>query len=143
MRASGLLDTGAIIALLDSGDPWHTKCAPAFESQQLPLGTTTAVLTELFHLIRRYRGGPQAAKDFVLSGAVTILPMTDQDLPEIERLMNRYADRSMDFADATLVRAGSRHNLTTILTVDHDDFETYRMDRKTEVPNRSLSVAAE
>lgn len=130
MNASGLVDTGAILAMLNPRDPWHQKCTAAFESQQLPLGTTTAVLTELFHLIRRYRGGVQLAQSFVLSNVVTILPITDHDLPEVNRLMERYADRPMDFADATLVRVGSRHNLTTILTIDHDDFETYRMDRK-------------
>ncbi len=76
---------------------------------------------------------------FLLSGAITILPITDQDLPEIDKLMERYADRPMDFADATLVRVGSRHNLTTIFTIDHDHFETYRMERKRKfriVPGR-------
>lgn len=139
MNASSLVDTGAILAMLNPRDPWHAKCTAAFESQQLPIGTTTAVLTELFHLIRRYPGGMQLARRFVSSGAVTILPITDHDMPEIERLMTRYADRPMDFADATLVRVASRHNLTTIFTIDHDDFETYRMERKRKfrvVPGR-------
>jgi len=33
----------------------------------------------------------------------------------------------MDFADATLVRLAARESISTILTVDHDDFETYRI----------------
>ena len=43
--------------------------------------------------------------------------------------MARYADRPMDFADATLVRVAEREGLRTILTIDHDDFETYRIGR--------------
>ncbi len=41
--------------------------------------------------------------------------------------MERYRDRPMDFADATLVHAGSKLRLADILTIDHNDFETDRM----------------
>jgi len=41
--------------------------------------------------------------------------------------MVQYADRPMDFADATLVHLAGRERLSVILTVDHDDFETYRL----------------
>ena len=34
----------------------------------------------------------------------------------------------MDFADATLVHLARRESITLILTVDHNDFETYRID---------------
>jgi len=42
--------------------------------------------------------------------------------------MARYRDRPMDFADATLVHLAGRESLASILTVDHDDFETYRIE---------------
>jgi predicted nucleic acid-binding protein len=41
--------------------------------------------------------------------------------------MERYADRPMDFADATVV--AEREGLKTILTIDHADFETCRIGR--------------
>lgn len=44
--------------------------------------------------------------------------------------MARYADRPMDFADATLVHVAEREGIGTILTVDHSDFETYRIGRR-------------
>ena len=34
---------------------------------------------------------------------------------------------TLHFADATLVRVAERESLTTTLTIDHDDFETYRI----------------
>jgi uncharacterized protein len=58
-----------------------------------------------------------------------IAPITDADLPALDTLMHRYADRPMDFADATLVHIAEREGLNTILTIDHDDFETYRIGR--------------
>jgi predicted nucleic acid-binding protein len=36
----------------------------------------------------------------------------------------------MDFADGTLVYLAKREALTTILTVDHADFDTYRIEGK-------------
>jgi predicted nucleic acid-binding protein len=33
----------------------------------------------------------------------------------------------MDLADATLVHLARRESLSTVFTVDHDDFETYRI----------------
>jgi uncharacterized protein len=57
---------------------------------------------------------------------VKVLPTDERDLPDLERLMLKYADRPMDFADATLVRLAEREGLATILTVDRD-FEVYRI----------------
>jgi predicted nucleic acid-binding protein len=52
----------------------------------------------------------------------------DAGLRDIHSLMSLYWDRPMDFADATLVHLAKRESLTTIFTVDHSDFETYRID---------------
>lgn len=128
-RPQGIADTGALLALLDRGDRWHPRCAEGFSSLRLPLATSAAVLTELFHLL----DGPhqvEAAWSFLRSGAVVVLPIGDEDLPELESLMHRYRDRPMDFADATLVHLARREGLTTVFTVDHDDFETYRIEGK-------------
>jgi predicted nucleic acid-binding protein len=46
----------------------------------------------------------------------------------------------MDFADATLVHLARGEELVTIFTIDHNDFETYRIEGKRRfriVPNRS------
>jgi predicted nucleic acid-binding protein len=139
MRAAGLIDTGALLALLDEADSWHTACAAAFAATRLPLATSSAVLAELFHLLGPNPRDVAKAWRFLRSGAVALLPLTDADLPDLERLMRRYADRPMDFADATLVRLAERESLSTILTVDHDGFDTYRIKSRTRfrtVPGR-------
>ncbi len=41
-------------------------------------------------------------------------------------LMERYADRPMDFADASLVAAAEQLRTTRIFTLDRNDFATYR-----------------
>ncbi len=57
-----------------------------------------------------------------------LLPIEASELPALEALMRRYADRPMDFADATLVHLARRESLSTVFTIDHDDFETYRIE---------------
>jgi uncharacterized protein len=128
MGASGLIDTGAIVALLDRRDHWHERCSDAFVRLRTPLATSVAVLTEVFHLIGDHPRTIASAWGFLHSGAVTVRPIDDADLPALEELMREYADRPMDFADATLVRLAERDGLSTIFTIDHDDFETYRID---------------
>jgi hypothetical protein len=138
-RPKGLADTGAILALLARTDRWHQRCADAFAGLQLPLATSAAVLTELFHLLDDPRER-SAIWGFLRSGAVTVLPIGDEDLPHLEALMQRYHDRPMDFADATLVHLARREGLVTIFTIDHNDFETYRIEgtrRFRIVPDRS------
>lgn len=140
MPPAGLIDTGAIVAILDVSEFWHEPCLEALASLEMPLFTTEAVLTEFFHLIHARSLSLEKAWRFVRSGALTICPVQDSDLPTLQRLMDEYADRPMDFADATLVHLAARERLSLILTVDHDDFETYRLagrKRFTILPHRS------
>jgi hypothetical protein len=127
VRPSGLIDTGAILALLDRDDRWHDRCRAAFASLSLPLATSAAVLAELFHLVGDHPREVDAAWGFVRSGAVSVLPIGDADLSALENLMRRYADHPMDFADATLVQLADRESLVTVFTIDHSDFDTYRI----------------
>lgn len=127
MNVRALADTGALVAYLDRDDPWHERCLDAFEHLRLPLSTSTAVLTELFHLLGDNTKQIERAWTFVRSGAVTVLSISDRDLPDLEALMAKYDDRPMDFADATLVHLAQRESLSTVFTIDHDDFETYRV----------------
>jgi uncharacterized protein len=62
------------------------------------------------------------------SGAIVLATIDNAELDDVHALMSRYADRPMDFADATLVHLAKRERLSTIFTVDHADFETYRID---------------
>jgi predicted nucleic acid-binding protein len=79
----------------------------------------------------------------VRSGAIVLATITTADLPPLQELMSRYKDRPVDFADATLVHLAQRESLSTILTAEHDDFETYRIGgrkRFTILPERRGKV---
>lgn len=127
MNVSALADTGALLAYLDAGDRWHERCRSTLAQFRLPLVTSSAVLTELFHLVGDNRRELDITWKFVRSGALTVATIADADLPALEVLMRKYHDRPMDYADATLVHLAQRESIATVFTIDHDDFETYRV----------------
>lgn len=92
--------------------------------------TSEAVLTELFHLVGDDARDVSRTWDFVRSGALTVAPIDDADLPALRRLSERYVDRPMDFADATLVHLAEREGIRTVFTIDHSDFAIYRTEKR-------------
>jgi uncharacterized protein len=130
MAADVLLDTGALLALLDTSDVWHSYCREALKQLRVPLLTSEAVLTELFHFIGDHRARMDAAWKLIRSGGVALGSIEDSELDAVRALMSRYCDLPMDFADATLVYLAQRESIQTILTVDQNDFSVYRIAGK-------------
>ena len=128
MAADALIDTGAILALLDRTDRWHEVCLETFQQLRLPLVTSEAVLTELFQLVGDSRRETETVWKLISCGAIRLAVIEESALPEIHILMSRYWDRPMDFADATLVYLARREGLSTVFTVDQADFNTYRIE---------------
>ena len=124
---AGLIDTGAILALVDRDDRWHESCVETYNHNRLPWLTTEAVLTETFYLVQRNLRDDRAIWRLLRAGAIRMSAIANEELPQIQALMSEYADRPMDFADATLVHLAARERVSVILTIDHDDFETYRL----------------
>ena len=129
MPPSDLVDTGALLAIANAKDRWHRACLDVLPALRYPLIATTAVLTEAFYFASKKQGLTQRVWTFIRDAGITVAPIGDEDLPALEALMRRYAHRPMDFADATLVHVAEREGLSTVFTVDHDDFETYRIGR--------------
>jgi uncharacterized protein len=130
MAADALVDSGAIVAILDKTDPWHRPCQEALRQMHLPLLTSEAALTEAFHFVGDAQAKVETAWKFVRSGAVSLARIDHDELPQLHALMSRYWDRPMDFADATLVHLAKRESISAILTIDHSDFSTYRIEGK-------------
>lgn len=127
MAGELLLDTGALISLLDRSQKHHAEMAAFFREWERPVVSTEAVLTEATHLLGAVRGGGRACVDFFLSGGALLVPATRASLRRCRDLMSQYADLPMDFADATLVVLAEDLGTSTILTTDRRDFGVYRI----------------
>ena len=130
MAAEILIDTGAILALIDKSDEWHQVCVNTLPYLPMPFLTSEAVLTELFHFLERQRLNKEPAWRFLNTGIIAMAPIQHAELRHLQRLMSRYSDRPMDFADATLVYLAERESIDVIFAVDRPDFSIYRIGNR-------------
>ena len=127
MAGELLLDTGALVSLLDRSQKRHQAFARFFGEWDGPVVSTEAVLTEATHLLARVPGGGGACIDFFLSGAALLVPATKGSLRRCRELVSQYADLPMDYADATLVVLAEELGTNLVLTTDRRDFSVYRI----------------
>ena len=130
MAGELLLDTGALVSLLDRSQSGHAACAAFFDGWMGPLVTSEAVLTEATHLLGRFRGGADACLAFALHGGATVVPSTASSLGRCRALMRRHGDLPMDFADATLVVLAEELRTDLVLTTNRRHFGAYRIAGK-------------
>jgi len=121
-----LLDTGALVCLLDRSQKSHGKFATFFERWDGLVVSTEAVLTEATHLLRRMKGGKEACLDFFLSGGAVLVPFSISSLRLCRKLIEKYADLPMDYADSTLVALAEELETNLVFTTDRRDFGIYR-----------------
>jgi hypothetical protein len=127
-----LLDTGALVSLLDRSQHRHLAFTEYFESWSGEVVTTEAVLTEAIHLLMRVRRGPAACLDFVLSGGAVLVPASKASLRRARTLVEQYRDLPMDYADATLVALAEDIGTNLVFTTDQRDFSIYRIGGRQE-----------
>ena len=120
-----LLDTGVIVALFDRSERLHQRCVEAVQGSQASLVTCEAVIAEGCYLLRRLAGAPEAVLANVAAGIFQIPFQLSRSAPDVRRILQKYGDRRIDFADACLVHMAGELRTGEILTLDRD-FEVYR-----------------
>jgi predicted nucleic acid-binding protein len=130
-----LVDSGPIVALLDRRDTHHQWAKREIANLQEPLLTCEAVISEVFFLLSRVRGGNSIfialLRDSLVLASANFT-YRDQSV-EILRHLQRYSDTPMSFADACLVRMSEIERDSIIFTTDRD-FLTYRRNRRQSIP---------
>ena len=126
---TGIADTGFLVAFANRRDrffPWAFRLA---EQIHEPLLTCEAVLAEAaFHL-----GDSRLVLRMIETGLVRPAFVIGENLPALERLAQRYADRRPDLADLCLIRLSELHPRLPVITVD-GDFRIYRRNRRDTIP---------
>ena len=133
MAASVVVDTGPIVAFLDADDRYHDWAKVEFARLRPPLLTCEAVLTEACFLVDRGGGDPNGVVQLVERGILSVIRLFDVEAPSIARLMRRYKNVPISFADACLVRLVELTLQATLFTVD-SDFEIYRQKGRRLIP---------
>lgn len=127
MAGELLLDTGALVCLLDRSQKRHEEFVRFFDDWTGPVVSSEAVLTEATHLLGRLPGGAKTCLDFFLAGGALLVPTTPACLRRCRVLIDTYEERPMDFADATLVVLAEELDTNRVFTTARKDFSVYRI----------------
>ena len=122
-----LIDSGPLIALFDSSDKHHDKVISFVKSNEFPLITSIASITEALHLLDFNRNAQLDLLEWIHRGGVEISNIDNTDFGRIRELTDKYKDLPMDFADSCLVFLAEQLKLDTIATIDRD-FTIYRIN---------------
>jgi predicted nucleic acid-binding protein len=123
-----LTDTGPLVALINRHDPNHTVCVDA--TKRLPTGplvTTWPCFTEAMYLLFQGGGYPAQAELWRWRTArqLVLHHLVEEEIDRMATLMQKYRDRPMGLADASLVVAAERLGLRRVFPLD-SDFHIYR-----------------
>jgi len=131
MAKSALVDAGFLVALLSRRDGNHRWAAAQAPRLPPPWMTCEAVLSETSHLL----GGPgtRSLVSLLRRGALVCGYRFADDMDAVFKLLEKYADVPMSFADACLVRMTETLNDPVLLTTD-TDFRIYRRHGRQIIP---------
>lgn len=136
MSPQVILDTGPLIAFLNSRDAHHEWAREQWARTRPPFLTCEAVISEACFLAHRLAPGAQeAVVALVERGVVDPSFRLADEAAAVARMMKKYRDVPMSLADACLVRMTEHHPGSVVLTLD-GDFRVYRRGGRESVPVR-------
>lgn len=124
-----LTNTGPLVALLDRDDPQHAACLIALRKlPAVPLLTTWPCFTEAMYLLGEVGGYRYQSELWKLrrTGHLRLHELTSVEIDRRADLMDKYQDRPMDMADASLSVVAESASFRRLLTLD-SDFRIYRL----------------
>lgn len=104
-----LVDTGPLVALLDRSDAGHAWAVEVFKTLRPPLLTCEAVFAEAWYILGESGPSRGALAQLHASGIIRVAFDFETEATAIWRLLEKYADVPMDFADACMVRMAELH----------------------------------
>ncbi|UOG33457.1 type II toxin-antitoxin system VapC family toxin [Leptospira noguchii] len=120
-----IIDTGPIVAFFDESDIYCSEIRSFLKNFKGRLVTTLAVVTEVSYLLSDNKKVQSSFIEWVKDGAIIILNQDNEHFPLIHHYMEKYSDRPIDFADASLISLSEIYGIKDILTLD-SDFLVYK-----------------
>lgn len=126
----GIADTGFLVAFANRNDRHHDWAVLVATDVTEPLLTCEAVLAETaFHL-----RDSSLVLAMLREGLIRLAFDCKDQLPALEALARRYADRRPDLADLCLIRMSELYPRYSVITVDKEDFGVYRRNKREAIP---------
>jgi predicted nucleic acid-binding protein len=131
MAANVLVDASFLVAFLSRRDTYYSWALAQSRRLSLPWKTCEAALSETFYFLGM-AGAPRLAA-LLHQRAVMCTFTFAENTDEVLKLMEKYADVPMSFADAYLVHMTETLADPILLTLDKD-FRIYRRHGRRTIP---------
>ncbi len=132
MKKAVIADTGIFVAYLNRNEKFHNWTKEQLDKITPPLITCEAVIAESCFLLQNIRFGNEKIFELLETGLVVISFNLESEISRIKKLMMRYSNVPMSFADACLVRMSEQYSDSVILTLD-SDFRIYRKNKRQNI----------
>ncbi len=123
-----IADTGPLYALVDASDAWHERVMAWWRANRQPVVVPVTVLPEVCYLLQT-RISHEAELAFVRAvadGEFVVEHVEDSDIDRAAEVMDRYADASLGFVDASIAAMAERLDARDVLTTDRRHFGVIR-----------------
>jgi len=131
MARNVLVDAGFVVALLSRRDARHQWAVAQASEMPPPWSTCEAAVSEAFHLLGE-RGAPNLGA-LLRRRALLITFRLAEHVEPVVKLIEKYSNVPIGFADACLVRMTETLADPIVLTTD-EDFRVYRRHSRQVVP---------
>ena len=130
MAERWLLDTGFVVALVDTDDRDYERCHAFWQDVRGEIHTVEGVLVEAAFVLADVRHGPRAALGIITTANAQLASPSLARYGRAIALMEQYESLPMDFVDASLVALAEEKGVDRVLTLDRRGFGVYRRHGK-------------
>jgi uncharacterized protein len=121
-----LIDTGPLVALLNSRDAANSACRAYSLSIVPPMLTTWLVIGEAAWLLRDTKRGIAGIFQLIAEGIISVEDLGPAAAPWIAAVLDQYSDLRPDLADVSQLYLAERTGILDVFTLDRRDFTVYR-----------------
>ena len=132
-RRNVILDASALAALLNHKDQHYVWATKQLSGMAAPLLTCEAVLSETHFILRDVPPARRAIMELAAKDFYRVAFNLEDEKHAVRRLLEKYADVPMSFADACLVRMTELYPDSAVFTTD-SDFKIYRKHGRQPIP---------
>ena len=123
-----VVDTGPLVAAVDTDDAHHAACGDLVRTRYRELVVPATVVVEVCWLLDRHVG-PAAEAGFLRSlaqGKLHVEGILAADYERMAELVDTYADLRLGMVDASIVAVAERLGITSVFTINRRDFTVVR-----------------
>src|SRR5438046_536427 len=114
MTRTLLVDTGPLVAVLNSAEQAHGACVAVLEEANPQLLTCWPCITESAWLLRDFPAAIDALLRMIEANELQLLHLDAKDMKQIRRILTKYAALQPQLADVCLLHLADRENLGTV-----------------------------